>query len=121
MKLITAIIRPEKIDEIVDVVIGHGGRGLTVTEARGFGRQFGQLAGTAAGPIAGPGAAASSQAALLPKVRLEILVLDDDADAMAEAIAKHARTGAIGDGKTWITTVDSLMRVRTSERGRDAL
>jgi nitrogen regulatory protein P-II 1 len=111
MKLITAIVRQEKLDELIDVVIGTGGRGLTVTEVRGFGRQLGQFGD----------APASRTGVLLPKVRLEILVPDGDADAMLEAIGKHARTGAIGDGKTWVTAVDGVMRVRTGERGPDAV
>jgi nitrogen regulatory protein P-II 1 len=117
MKLITAIVRPEKLEELVGVVIDNGGRGLTVTELRGFGRQLGHLtAGTE--PADRP---VSRKAALLPKTRLDILVLDDDAEAMVDAIGKHARTGTIGDGKIWVTSVDSAMRVRTGERGRDAM
>jgi nitrogen regulatory protein P-II 1 len=116
MKLITAIVRPEKLDELIDVVIGNGGRGLTVTEARGFGRQFGQLAHASRA-----GTPASVKPALLPKVRLEILVPDEDAGALLDAVAKHARTGAIGDGKAWLATVEGAMRLRTGERGRDAL
>lgn len=61
------------------------------------------------------------KAVLLPKIRLDVLVLDDDAQAMAEAMAKQARSGGIGDGKIWVTTVDSAIRVRTGERGRDAV
>ena len=104
-------------------MIGNGGRGLTVTEVRGFGRQLGQLPAAGRADAAAPPSdpPASRKGVLLPKVRLEILVLDDDADAMTEAIGKHARTGAIGDGKTWVTTVDSILRVRTGERGRDAV
>lgn len=115
MKLITAIIRPEKLDELIDVVIGNGGRGLTATEVRGFGRQFGQLATSTAW------ADASRPAALLPKIRLDVLVLDEDAETLAEAVGKHARTGTIGDGKLWVTTVDSAMRVRTGERDHGAV
>jgi nitrogen regulatory protein PII len=115
MKLITAIVRPERLDELIDVVIGNGGRGLTVTEVRGFGRQFGQLATSTAWT------GASQPTALLPKVRLDVLVLDEDAETLAEAIGKHTRTGTIGDGKIWVTAVDSAMRVRTGERDRDAV
>ena len=111
MKLITAIVRPEKLDELIGVLIDNRAHGLTVTEIRGFGRQLGQLAGR---PVL-PGAA------LLPKVRLEVVALDDDAETLAEAIAKHARTETIGDGKIWVTPVDSVLRIRTGERDRDAV
>jgi nitrogen regulatory protein P-II 1 len=117
MKLITAIMRPEKLDELIDTITGHGAHGLTVTEVRGFGRQHGQLVAVEADL----GLAVGRRAALLPKVRLEIVVADEDAESLVEAIAKHARTETIGDGKIWVTTVDSAMRVRTGERGREAL
>ena len=117
MKLITAIVRPDKLDELIGVVIDNGGRGLTVTKVEGFGRQYGQLsAGTAP-----PGPAASRGATLMPKYRLELLVNDKDAEPIAETLGKHARTGTIGDGKIWVTTVDAAMRVRTGERDRDAV
>jgi nitrogen regulatory protein PII len=109
MKLITAIIRPDKLDELIPALIGNGARGLTVTEVRGFGRQYGRLAGGPAGP------------ALLPKVRLDVVVLDDDAETIVQAIVKQARTETIGDGKIWVTTVDSALRVRTGERDRAAV
>lgn len=117
MRLITAIVRPESLDEIIDVVIDNKGHGMTVTEVRGFGRQFGHFASA----TADSGLPRSRKAALLSKIRLDILVLDEDAEAMVEAIAKHARTEAIGDGKIWVVTVDSAMRIRTGERGRDAV
>jgi len=123
MKLITAIIRPEKLDELIDVVIDNKGHGLTVTEVRGFGRQFGHLvAGRADGADAkATGGAADRRVALLPKIRLEIVALDDDAETLVEAIAEHAQTDAVGDGKIWVSTVDSALRVRTGERDRDAV
>jgi len=117
MKLITAIVRPEQLDDLIDVVIDNRGHGMTVTEVRGFGRQFGHFT---AGPV-DVGLPRSRKPALLHKTRLDILVLDDDADAMVEAIAKHARTETIGDGKIWVTPVDGVTRIRTGERGRDAL
>jgi nitrogen regulatory protein P-II 1 len=111
MKLITAIVRPDKLDELIETLVGHQVHGLTVTEVRGFGRQFGQLAGrTAVSPVA-----------LLAKVRLDLVVLDEDAEILVEAIAKHARTDRIGDGKIWITPVDGALRVRTGERDRAAV
>ncbi|MGE5290107.1 MAG: P-II family nitrogen regulator [Micromonosporaceae bacterium] len=117
MKLITAIVKPEKLDELIQSVIDAGVRGLTVTDVRGFGRQFGQL--TAAWHAAG--VTTERQTALLPKIRLDIVVLDDDAETMIETIAKCANTGTIGDGKVWVTEVDSVLRVRTGERDRDAI
>lgn len=122
MKLVTAIVRSEKLDELIDAVIDHNGRGLTVTQVRGFGRQFGERAAralgadtTAADPPRYP------RAVLLTKIRLDILVHDQDVQPMVEAIAKHARTGTIGDGKIWVSPVDGAMRVRTSEKDRDAV
>lgn len=117
MKLITAMVRPEKLDELIGVAVDNRGHGLTVTEVRGFGQQFGDLAAV----TVHTGMCASRKAALLRKIRLDILVLDDDAEAMMEAIAKHARTEMIGDGKIWVTSVDGVMRVRAGERGRDAV
>jgi nitrogen regulatory protein P-II 1 len=118
MKLITAIVRPEKLDELVPVLIDHGVRGLTVTEVRGFGRQYGHLIGAAA-RVTGPGG--GCMAVLLQKARLDLVVLDDDAETIVEAIAKHAHTETIGDGKIWVTAVDSALRVRTGERDRAAV
>ena len=111
MKLITAILRPEKLDELIETLIASRAHGLTLTEVRGFGRQFGQLSGRPILP----------RAALLPKMRLEVVALDDDVEPLVEAIAKHARTETIGDGKIWVTTVDSVLRVRTGERDRAAV
>jgi nitrogen regulatory protein PII len=122
MKLITAIVRPEKLDEIIDAVIDHKGRGLTVTTVRGFGRQFGELTSRTAGADAdADGLPVYRRPVLLTKVRLDILVLDEDAEAMANAIAWHARTGKIGDGKIWVSDVDSALRVRTAEVDDDAV
>lgn len=118
MKLITAIVRSEKLDEIIEAVIGNNGRGLTATTVRGFGQQFGQLAGRDA---AADGLPSYQQAALLTKLRLDILVLDQDVQAMVDAIAKCARTGTIGDGKIWVSDVDSVLRVRTGEQDSDAV
>ena len=118
MKLITAIVRPEKLDELIPALIDHGVRGLTVTDVRGFGQQHGRLIGTAA-TVTGPNGGRT--AVLLSKARLDLVVLDDDAETMVEAIAKHARTETIGDGKIWVTPVDSALRVRTGERDRAAV
>jgi nitrogen regulatory protein PII len=117
MKLITAIVKPERLDDVIQSVIDSGAHGMTATEVRGFGRQYGQLA-------AGSGAAGwagGRQAALLPKIRLDVVAGDDAAETVIEAIAKCANTGTIGDGKIWVTPVDSVLRVRTGERDGDAV
>jgi nitrogen regulatory protein P-II 1 len=118
MKLITAIIRPEKLDELIPALTDHGVRGLTVTDVRGFGRQYGRLISTAARVTSPDG---GHMAVLLAKVRLDLVVLDDDAEAIVDVIAKHARTETLGDGKIWVTPVDSALRVRTGERDRAAV
>ena len=111
MKLITAIVRPDKLDELIGTLVDNRAHGLTVTEVRGFGRQFGQLA-------AGTG---RSGVTLLPKIRLDVVALDDDVEILVEAIAKHARTEMIGDGKIWVTPVDGALRIRTGDRDRAAI
>lgn len=122
MKLVTVIVRTEKLDDLVDALTRSGAPGLTVTEVRGFGRQYGQLTASWAGAGEAPDGMAGQRAAvLLMKIRLDILVLDDDAETMVEVIEKIARTGTIGDGKVWVTPVESALRVRTGERGRDAV
>ena len=116
MKVITAILRPEKLDDVIDDVIDRG-HGMTVTEVRGFGRQFGHFSAV---PV-DVGLPVSRKPALLPKIRIDVLVLDEDADALVAAIAKRSCTDTIGDGKIWLTPVDGAMRVRTGERDRDAV
>ena len=116
MKLITAIIRVEKLNEVIEALMNHQVHGLTVTEVRGFGRQFGQPA-----PGADLDLGLPRSVALLPKVRLDLVVLDDNAETLAEVVAKHARTGMIGDGKIWVSEVGSVLRVRTSDRDLAAL
>ena len=118
MKLITAIVRPEKLDELVPALIDHGVHGLTVTDVRGFGQQYGRLAGAASRVTGRPG---EHIAVLLAKVRLDLVALDDDAETIVKVIAKHARTETIGDGKIWVTPVDGAVRVRTGERDRAAV
>jgi nitrogen regulatory protein PII len=113
MKLITAIVRPEKVDELISALIDRGVRGLTVTDVRGFGQQYGRLASAA---TRATGRAGERMAVLLEKVRLDLVVLDEDAETITEVIAKHARTETIGDGKIWVTTVDSALRIRTGDR-----
>jgi nitrogen regulatory protein P-II 1 len=108
MKLITAIVRPDIVDDLVPAIADAGAHGLTATEVIGFGQQYGH-------------GGALSSAALLPKVRLDIAVRDGDAESVIEAIAKSAGTGTIGDGKIWVTTLDAALRVRTGERDDPAL
>jgi nitrogen regulatory protein P-II 1 len=108
MKLITAVVRPDTVDDVVIAATGAGARGLTATEVIGFGQQYGH---------GGP----ADAAVVLPKVRVDIVVKDDGADAVTSAIAKCANTGNIGDGKIWVSTVDSAIRVRTGERDDSAL
>jgi nitrogen regulatory protein PII len=119
MKLITAIVRSEKLDEVIDAVLANNCRGLTETEVRGFGQQFGKHAADA--EMAADGLLRFLRPVLLTKVRLEILVLDEDVQAMVDAIAKHAHTAAIGDGKIWVSDVDSVLRIRTGETDCEAV
>jgi nitrogen regulatory protein P-II 1 len=116
MKLITAIIRAEKLNEVTEALMDHRVHGLTVTEVRGFGRQFGQPA-----PGIDPDLGLPRSVALLPKVRLDLVVPDGEADALAEVVAKQAWTGVIGDGKIWVSEVGSVLRVRTGDRDLAAL
>jgi nitrogen regulatory protein PII len=118
MKLITAIVRPEKLSKVIDALLANRAHGVTVSEVRGFGRQFGQLA--PARPSQGM-PDDGQRSSLLSKIRLDVVALDDDVEPLVEAIAKHARTETIGDGKIWVTTVDSVLRVRTGERDRAAV
>lgn len=111
MKLITAVVKPDVVDDLVLAATEAGARGLTATEVIGFGQQHGH----------GHGHSPGSTADLLPKVRLDIVVKDADAETIANAIAKCANTGTVGDGKIWVSTVDSAIRVRTGERDESAL
>ncbi|MGH9246108.1 MAG: P-II family nitrogen regulator [Acidimicrobiales bacterium] len=112
LHVVTAIVKPHKLDDVIDAVTGVGVQGLTVTEARGFGRQRGRTE-TYRGT--------EYRVDLLPKLRVEVLCPTEDAEKVAEAIAAAGRTGKIGDGKVWITPVDRAIRVRTGERGTDAV
>jgi nitrogen regulatory protein P-II 1 len=109
MKLITAVVKPDIVDNVVMAVTEAGARGLTAAEVIGFGQQYGH------------GNPPESTAVLLPKVRVDIVVKDADAETITNAIAKCANTGTIGDGKIWVSTVDSVIRVRTGERDASAL
>jgi nitrogen regulatory protein P-II 1 len=116
MKLLTAIIRAERLNDVIEALMDHEVHGLTVTEVRGFGRQLGQPA-----PGADLDLGLPRSVALLPKVRLDLVVPDDNTDTLAEVMAKRARTGVIGDGKIWVSDVDSVLRVRTGDRDLAAL
>ena len=118
MKLITAIIRPDRLEELIETLIDSRVHGLTVSEVRGFGGQFGE---PAQGADIDLGLPSARRGALLPKLRLDLVVPDEKADALVEALAKHARTDTIGDGKIWVSTVDGVIRVRTGERDRAAI
>jgi nitrogen regulatory protein P-II 1 len=112
VKLVTAIVKPFKLDDVKAALETLGVLGLTVSEVRGYGRQKGHTEVYRG---------AEYTVDLVPKVRLEVLVDDLDADKVVETVSEAARTGKIGDGKVWVTTVDSVVRVRTGERGADAL
>jgi nitrogen regulatory protein P-II 1 len=112
VKLITAIVRAGKLDDVTRAVVNAGARGMTVTEVRGFGQQYGHV------PESYP---AEPATLLLPKLRIDVVAEDQEAAAVADAIAKSVRTGAIGDGKIWVCPVDGALRVRTGERDRDAV
>jgi nitrogen regulatory protein PII len=112
MQLITAVIKPHMLDEVKEALANVGIQGMTVTEVKGFGRQGGHTE-TYRG--------AEYKVDFVPKVKLEIVVDDGDATKGVEAISGAAQTGKIGDGKIWVTTVDSLMRIRTGEIGADAV
>jgi nitrogen regulatory protein P-II 1 len=112
MKLVTAVIKPFKLDDVKAALETLGVLGLTVSEVRGYGRQKGHTEVYRG---------AEYTVDLVPKVRVEVLVDDLDADKVVDTIAESARTGKIGDGKVWVSTVDTVVRVRTGERGADAL
>ncbi|NLA50705.1 MAG: P-II family nitrogen regulator [Alcaligenaceae bacterium] len=107
MKQITAVIKPFKLDEVREELSEIGVNGLTVTEVKGFGRQRGHTELYRG---------AEYVVDFLPKVRIDIVVTDDQADACIEAIIKAARTGKIGDGKIFVTNVDKVIRIRTGEQ-----
>ncbi len=112
MRLVTAIIKPHMLDDVKSALESFGIEGMTVSEASGFGRQRGHTEVYRG---------AEYTVDLVPKVRLEVLVADDDAADTVDVLVKSARTGRIGDGKVWSVPVDDVVRVRTGERGRDAL
>jgi nitrogen regulatory protein P-II 1 len=112
VKLITAIVKPFKVEDVKEALKDVGVVGMTVSEAQGFGRQGGHTEVYRG---------AEYTVDFVPKVRMEILVEDELAQEVIEALVKAARTGQIGDGKVWAVPVDEVVRVRTGERGPDAL
>jgi len=112
MKLITAVIKPFKLDEVKEALKAAGIAGMTVTEVQGFGRQSGHTEVYRG---------AEYTVDFVPKVKVEVLAEDGAAEVLAETIAAAARTDKIGDGKIWITDVDAVQRIRTGEKGPDAI
>ncbi len=112
MRLVTAIIKPHKLDDVKSALESFGVQGMTVSEASGYGRQRGHTEVYRG---------AEYKVDLVPKLRIEVLVGDDDAADVVEILVKSAQTGRIGDGKVWTTPVDDVARVRTGERGLDAI
>lgn len=112
MKLITAIVKPFAIDDIKSAVEHAGVVGLTVTEVRGYGRQKGHTEVYRG---------AEYHVDFIPRVKVEVLVNDGSVDQVVDGIINAARTGKIGDGKVWVSPVETVVRVRTGERGADAI
>jgi nitrogen regulatory protein P-II 1 len=112
VKLIVAVLKPFKLDEVKEALKTMGVQGMTLTEAQGFGRQRGHTEVYRG---------AEYEVDFVPKLRVEVLVDDAEADAVVDTIVRTAATGKIGDGKVWVVPVDAVVRVRTGERGTDAL
>ena len=112
MKLITAIVKPAKVDDIKKALQAAGVHGMTVSETHGYGRQKGHTEIYRG---------AEYTVDFIPKVRIEVLTDDVDANEILNLIIDTANTGSIGDGKVWVTHVETVVRVRTGERGEDAL
>lgn len=112
MRLVTAVIKPFKLDDVRGALEAHGVHGMTVSEASGYGRQRGHTEVYRG---------AEYEVDLVPKVRVEVVIEEDDADDVIDVIVKAARTDRIGDGKVWSVPLDTVVRVRTGERGPDAL
>ena len=112
MKLITAIVKPFKLDDVKSALKDAGATGMTVTEVQGFGRQAGHTEVYRG---------AEYTIDFVPKVRIEVLADEADVDRLVEVVVGAARTGKIGDGKVWVTQVDRVIRIRTGEIDADAL
>jgi nitrogen regulatory protein P-II 2 len=112
MKLITAIIKPFKLEEVRDALSAVGVHGMTITEVKGYGRQKGHTELYRGAEYA---------VNFLPKIRIEVVVPAEEADRVVEAIGSAAKTGQIGDGKIFVTPIEQALRIRTGETGADAL
>ena len=112
MKLVTAVIKPHKVDEVKDALRGIGVQGVTLSEVKGFGRQGGHVE-TYRG--------AEYQVEFTPKVKLAVVVDADDVARVTDVIQSTASSNQIGDGKIWVTPVDAIIRIRTGERDREAI
>jgi nitrogen regulatory protein P-II 1 len=112
MQLVTAIVKPHRIEEVKEVLRELGVGGVTMTDVEGFGRQRGHTEVYRG---------AEYQVDFVPKVKVEVVVDDEQTDEVVEAIVKAARTGKIGDGKLWVGPVERVIRIRTGEMGPDAL
>jgi nitrogen regulatory protein P-II 1 len=112
MKLVTAIVKPHRLDEVKESLRDAGIQGLTTTDVEGFGRQRGHSEVYRG---------AEYQVDFVPKVRVEVLCADGDVQGVVDAIVKAARTGKIGDGKIWVTEAEQVIRIRTGEMGPDAV
>lgn len=112
MKKIEAIIRPFKLDEVKEALVEEGIKGLTITEVRGYGRQKGHTE-TYRG--------SEYRIEFIPKIKIEIVVEDNKADSVIEAILRSAKTGQVGDGKIFISNIEEVIRIRTEEAGKQAL
>ena len=112
MKLITAVIKPFKLDDVKATLKAAGVVGLTITEVRGFGRQGGHTETYRGTEYA---------IDFVPKIELSLLSSDDDADRLVDLVAEVGRTGSIGDGKVWVTPVSRVVRIRTGDEGDDAI
>jgi len=112
MKLVTAIVKPFKLDEVKDAIAATGVQGMTISEVAGYGRQKGHTEVYRG---------AEYQVDLVPKIRIEVVADDTDVADVTAAIIASAHTGEIGDGKVWVAPIDDIVRVRTGERGPDAV
>jgi nitrogen regulatory protein PII len=112
VKLVVAVVKPHKLDEVKESLREIGVQGLTTTEVEGFGRQRGHTEVYRG---------AEYQVDFVPKIKVEVVVEDDQVQGVVDAITKAGRTGKIGDGKIWVTGVEQVVRIRTGEMGPDAL
>jgi len=112
VKVVTAIIKPFKLDEVKEAIKGQGVQGMTVTETRGFGRQRGHTEVYRG---------AEYQIEFVPKIKIEVVTDDGSVDRLVQIIMETAQTGKIGDGKIWITPAENVFRIRTGESGAEAL